>query len=64
MQCYLDYEEIFSIMFKYKMLDILFEYAESGCLSDESLEKFAVEFFRFSLTYNYLDMAILLIDHY
>ena len=36
MQQYLDYDEIFRQMFKYKMLDILFEYAERLELSDES----------------------------
>lgn len=36
-------------MFKYKMLDILFEYAERLELSDESRENFAVEFFRYAM---------------
>lgn len=64
MQQYLDYEEIFSLMFKYKMLDILFEFAENVDVSDESRENFAVEFFRYTLTYDLLDMTILVIDHY
>lgn len=64
MQCYLDYEEIFGLMFKYKMLDIVFEYAESADLSDDSRDKFALEFFRYALVHDNLDMAILLIDHY
>lgn len=36
MQCYIDFEEIFSLMLKYKMLDILFEFAESMELTDEN----------------------------
>jgi hypothetical protein len=64
LQDYLDYEEIFSLLFKYKLLDILFEYAESVELSDESRQNFAIEFFRYTLIYDYLDMTILVIDHY
>lgn len=64
MQCYLDFEEIFGLMFKYKMLDILFEFAESMELADSNRQKFAVEFFRYTLTHNLLDFAVLISDHY
>ena len=51
-------------MFKYKMLDILFEFAESLELKDHCREQFAVEFFRYSLTHEMLDMTILIQYHY
>ena len=51
-------------MFRYKMLDILFEFAESLELKDSCREKFAVEFFRFTLVHEMLDMTVLIQDHY
>ena len=35
LQGYLDYDEIFSLVFRYKMLDVLFEFSESAELTEE-----------------------------
>jgi hypothetical protein len=35
LQGYLDYEEIFSLLFRYKMLDVLFDFSESSDLTEE-----------------------------
>ena len=51
-------------MFQYKMLDILFEFAESLELKDLCREQFAVEFFRYSLIHEKLDMTVLIQDHF
>ena len=61
---YLDFEEILTIMFKYKMLDALFEFAESLELDDSCREQFVVEFFRYTMTHGMIDMTIFIQDHY
>jgi hypothetical protein len=38
MQFYLDYEEIFNLMFRYRVLDTLFDFAESIELQESSRE--------------------------
>ena len=38
LQSYLDFDEIFSLMFRYKLVDVLFEFSESLNLSDEVRE--------------------------
>jgi hypothetical protein len=38
MQHYLDYEEIFNLVFKYRVLDTLFDFAESLELQESSRE--------------------------
>ena len=38
MQHYLDYEEIFNLMFRYRVLDTLFDFAESLELQESSRE--------------------------
>lgn len=63
-QSFLDFEEIFSVCFKYKLVDTLFEFAESLELTQDNREKFAVEFFRYTLSNDMLDMTILVLDHY
>lgn len=35
LQGYLDYDEIFTLVFRYKMLDVLFDFAESSELTDQ-----------------------------
>ena len=64
MQHYLDYEEIFNLMFKYRVLDTLFDFAESLELQESSREQFAVEFFRYTMIHDMPDMTILIQDHY
>lgn len=64
LQRYLDFEEIFSLFFKYKMLDVLFEVAESTQISGEIREQFAIDFFRYTLSHGMMDMTILVCEHY
>ena len=64
MQFYLDYEEIFNLMFRYRVLDTLFDFAESIELQESSREQFAVEFFRYTMIYDMPDMTVLIQDHY
>ena len=64
MQHQLDYEEIFHLMFRYRILDTLFDFAESLELQESSREQFAVEFFRYTLIHEMPDMTILIQDHY
>jgi hypothetical protein len=45
-------------------VDTLFEFAESFELQEENRMRFAVEFFRYTITRDMLDMTILVQDHY
>lgn len=50
--------------FKYKMIDLLFDFAENLKLDGEVREQFAVEFFRFTMANGMLDMTVLICEHY
>lgn len=64
LQNYLDFEEIFLVSFRYQLLGVLFEFAESPKLSEDVLEQFAVEFFRITLQQEMLAMAVFIQKHY
>ena len=64
LQIYLDFDEIFLLAFKYKIIDLLFEFAESTELTDAVRERFAVDFFRYTITHDRLALTVFVCDHY
>jgi hypothetical protein len=64
LQGYLDYEEIIGLVFRYKMLDVLFDFAGNQSLLEEERQEFCVEFFRYTLQHDMLDYTILLMDNF
>lgn len=64
LQDYLDFDEIFSIVFQYKMMETIFMFAESKSLDQDRRDAFALEFFRYSLRQEMIDMTVLVQEMY
>ena len=64
LQDYLDFDEIFLIAIQYKLMETLFQFAESQKLDEERRDAFAFEFFKFSLRQEMIDMAVLVQEMY
>ena len=64
LQDYLDFDEIFSIVIQYKMMETMFMFAESKSLDQDRRDAFALEFFRYSLRQEMIDMTVLVQEMY
>ena len=64
LQDYLDFDEIFSIVIQYKMMETMFMFAESKSLDQDRRDAFALDFFRYSLRQEMIDMTVLVQEMY
>lgn len=64
LQDYLDFDEIFNIVFQYKMMETFFIFVENPKLDKDRRDAFTLEFFRYTLRQEMIDMTVLIQEMY